>query len=210
MLRYDKQRIAELLDTFIWSYQVGDNICYNLRILFTLYRDQQNSANPQVYNKPIIIFVVSIIECLMYDLVTRLDGATHHYPARIPADRRVEIQTRLNREKQRYIYEFLNQNMTIERARNYSMDQLVTIFQDYEFFGDNVRVYQALQRAVRLRNRIHIFNWHGNFERNEDRTYSAAKLAEVERLLEGVLSSLSRLYPRPSPAGQVDNWRESM
>src|ERR1017187_4882079 len=132
MLRYDKQRIAELLDTFIWSYRVGDNICYNLRILFTLYDDQQNSANAQVYNKPIIIFVVSIIECLMYDLVTRLDSATRHYPARIPAERRLEIQARLNREKQKYGYEFLNQNMTIERVKNYSMDQLVKIFQDYE------------------------------------------------------------------------------
>jgi hypothetical protein len=210
MINLAKQEIAELMDKFIWSYSVADNICYNFKVLFTLYEDQARSADPQIYNKPIIIFIVSIIECLMYDLVNRLDGATSHYPERIPIDKRVEIAARLTREKQKYEYEHLNQRMTMQRVRNYSMDQLVKIFKEYEFFGSNPLAYQSLQTAVQLRNRIHILNWFGNFDRREDRTYGAREVALVERLLEGVLQSLARNYPRPSSAGQTDNWKTAM
>src|SRR5581483_6634688 len=202
MLRYSPKQIAEMLDSFIWTFRVGDNISYNLRILFKLYEDKDRSSDKRIYNKLIIIEIVSIIESLMYDLVLRLDQATNHFPATISKERQDEIDKKLHSEKVIKEVYILNQRMRVQKVSNYSMDKMIKLFEEFQLFGHSRSgVYTRLQTAARLRNRIHIFNWWNNFEEKEWNTFSDSKLEEIEKLLNGVLSYMSRIYPRPKPGG---------
>src|ERR1035438_8251462 len=128
MLRHNKQQVSVLMSRFIWSYSVGDNIAYNFKILFTLYADKDNSNNKGIYNKPLIVLVVSIIECIMFDFVVRLEQATNQYPTTISADKRAKIKAKLSSEKVTRKIKFLDQVKTVQRLKNYSLEQIITIF----------------------------------------------------------------------------------
>src|SRR5438309_1774881 len=58
--------MAEIDAGFIGNFKIGDNINYNLKILAELYKVNTQS-NEYIFNKPIIIFIISIIEALLYD-----------------------------------------------------------------------------------------------------------------------------------------------
>lgn len=210
-LRHDRTQISRMMSRFIWSFRVGDNIAYNFKIIFALYDDKARSSNPSIYNKSLIVQMVSIIECLMYDFVVRLEQSTNQWPAEIPAEKRGRIKERLSSEAVKVDVEYLDQRTTIRKVRNYSFDQLLKIFEEFELFGPSGHlIYTRLQDAGRLRNRIHIFNWFGNYEAKERDTYSNEKLSEIELLLDAYLNFMSTKYPRPdSPIGS-DTWVADM
>jgi hypothetical protein len=206
-LRHNKAQISQMMSRFIWSFHVGDNIAYNFKVVFALYEDKARSSDPDIYNKPLIVQMVSILECLMYDFVVRLEQATNQWPAQIPMEKRARIKARLTSETVKVDVEYSDQTATIQRVRNYSFDQLLNIFEEFELFGPSGHsIYTRLKDAGRLRNRIHIFNWFGNYEARESETYSNAKLAEIELLLDAFLRFMSTKYPRSdSPIG-IDAW----
>lgn len=58
-----------------------DNVNYNFQIIETLFKMKMNSdGNPQL-NKPIILILAGIIECILYDFVRRV---TEHRKELIP------------------------------------------------------------------------------------------------------------------------------
>ncbi|HLW01266.1 MAG TPA: hypothetical protein VKT82_21605 [Ktedonobacterales bacterium] len=211
MLRYSKQQISAMMSRFIWNYSVGDNIAYNFKVLFALYEDKSRSAVKNIYNKPLIILIVSIIECLMYDFVVRLEQATNQWPQSIPPSKRELIKARLSSEKVKKQVEYLDQQMTIQTVRNYSMDQLIKLFKEFELFGPkDHEIYPRFVDATRLRNRVHIFNWFNNFERKERDTYSEQRLEGVEQLLDGLLEYMSETYYRPDSQPGDTFWLRDM
>ena len=55
------------LSSFIWDFKVGDNILYNFEILQNLYISRQKLQDKDIFNKPITITTVSIIEAILLD-----------------------------------------------------------------------------------------------------------------------------------------------
>ncbi len=211
MLRHNKLQISSMMNKFIWDFNVGDNIAYNFKVLFSLYDDKDRNSHKSVYNKPLIVLVVSIIECVMYDFVVRLEQATNQYPASIPAEKRERIKIKLGSQKVKMEIEILDQTMTIQKVKNYSLDQLIKLLQEFELLGPkDHRIYSRFQVAGRLRNRVHIFNWYNNFETKERNTYSDAKLSQVELLLDGLLEFMSTHYSRPGSPEVSNVWVRDM
>src|SRR5260221_2157791 len=75
-----KQQLSQLVDmtnnTFIWEFKNGDNIIYNFEILWALYESRLHTDRAELFNKPIIISIASIIECILDDFVQRIQQRT--------------------------------------------------------------------------------------------------------------------------------------
>ncbi len=68
MTSAQKDQLTEAITgTFMWSFKKGDNIVYNLEIAQELYRARATSADKSKYNKPLLITLVSVIECILDD-----------------------------------------------------------------------------------------------------------------------------------------------
>lgn len=191
----NRKTISEKVFTFIWSFKVGDNIVYNFQILSLLYKKkEQDSADKDLYNKPIIIFIVSIIEAIFFDLMFRLSQSTNHFPEHIPSKAREEIKEHIEKEKGK---QKRADGTIYQRVKNYQMATLVGFLKKYELLGDEkCPIYDDLKEAIFLRNRIHIFNYHNNFEEDERSVFSEDRLQSVEKILEDILEIMCSLYKR--------------
>ena len=74
------EQVSEELFNFVWNFKHGDNIMYNFKILHSLYRAYETVDDKQLLNKPITIQIVSIVEAILIDFLTRIDEATNHLP----------------------------------------------------------------------------------------------------------------------------------
>jgi len=196
MINYTQDSASKCLAKFIWNFKVGDNILYNFKILFLLYESKHNfGSNQELLIKPIIIQIVSIIEGIFYDLICRLDGATNHFPQHIPSDKRDAIKAKLKSEK---IWFKRLDGIRYQRIKNYSFDNLITFFQEYDLLGpSDSDIYIKLRDSAYIRNRIHIFNYFNNHSKNEDYVFSEWRLSNVEALLHIILPIMESLYKRP-------------
>ncbi len=185
-----------MLSKFIWSFKVGDNLNYNFEVLFFLYGKKDiEQTNQELYIKPLIVIIVSIIEGIFYDLMCRLDGATNHFPKHIDPNTRNEIKKRIHEEKVPYK---TTEGVTYRRIRNYTFNHLIKFFEEYELLGSKgASIYLELQEAAYLRNRIHIFNYYNNFSKDENRVFSEFRLRNVEKILDSILTIMSSIYQRP-------------
>lgn len=203
MLTLSKDEIVEALSCFVWDFKLGDNIVYNLKILFSLYDSRQTSSeNPDLFNKPLTIIIVGIIEAIFFDLVCRLDLATSHFPSHIGNSKRTQIKARLNEEKVIY-----PKKSSMKRVRNYKMAEFVKLFLEFELLGPKDAVlYDHLSKAAKMRNRIHISNYYRNFEIDESDVFTDRRLTAIEKIMEEVLGVMGRMYIRPFNSQQKDAW----
>lgn len=201
MLLLTQKEIEQKLDIFIWSFKVGDNILHNYEGILFLYTlkatfNQENSDHAvkrRFLNKHISITIVSIIEAILYDFVTRLDSATNQFPKSIPLHKEREIK--------RYI---LSQKVPFKtaigehlRVKNYPFTQLLNLIKKFELLGDgNSTIYSALEKIGYFRNRIHIYNWFDNFEKDEKNVFTDKRLLALEDLFLYVLDHMSSNYSR--------------
>ncbi len=204
--KFTKNHIADSLSAFIWDFKIGDNIIYNLKILYVLYKDKEDSATPDLYNKPISIIIVAIIEAIFYDLVCRLDIATSHFPSHISREHKLEIKSRI--EKEKVIYP---KKSSMKRIKNYSMKEFIAFFKEYELLGKKDSVlYTHLEKATQMRNRLHIPNYHRNFESDESEVFKTRRLNAIENILGEVIQTMNKLYQRPFESGQSETWLEQL
>lgn len=66
----------EFTNNFFWDYKRMDNVNYNFDVLEKLYEAKKTLSNTRLMNKPIIVQIVSIIECCLYDFLTRIKQRT--------------------------------------------------------------------------------------------------------------------------------------
>ena len=92
-----KEELKECLNSFIWTFKIGDNILYNLDVIFQLV-DDHNKLEGHNYAKPTSVLCVSIIEAILVDFLERLDSATRHFPSKLDA-KRTDIKTNWKRRK---------------------------------------------------------------------------------------------------------------
>lgn len=111
--------------TFNWTYKIGDNIRYNLDLLFYLI-DDHNKANDvtgyllgeneksidKSYTKPIAVISVSVIEAVLVDFLERLDQATNEFPKALEQKRSSIKNTSIAPRSQRKV-NLWEKNITI-------------------------------------------------------------------------------------------------
>ncbi|MCA1377644.1 MULTISPECIES: hypothetical protein [unclassified Bradyrhizobium] len=164
--------------SFMGNFKLGDNICFNLAILKTLYdlRAAGSHLQRRHLRKPIIITNISIIEAILYDLHLRVQTFTSEGVANF-------------------------QMAVIEYIRGKKIDELekyIASAKKHDIFeqGDS-NFYDALDDLRKLRNRVHIQNTKRHFEPDDVTAFSEARLTLSEQALEHVMRTMARKYPRP-------------
>ena len=97
------QLTEAITGTFMWSFKKGDNIIYNLEIAWELYEAKSRSTDKRKYNKPIIITLISIIECILDDFTYRIRGHVNDTIPNIPQADIEMFRTRKYDKLEQYI-----------------------------------------------------------------------------------------------------------
>ncbi len=192
-IKATKNELIEQINSFIWAYKVGDNIIYNLGVIFNLVEDNSAQKN---YNKPISILCVSVVEAVLADFMERLLRGTNQFPKKL-ADKKVLIKERLRRETKLHQAIFLDEVYQYTRLKNFGFEDLIAISEEFQIMGKDDEIYRKLKLMGRYRNRVHILNYFGNFERNESTAFNSRRTQEVVDYMQSILSYMASNYPRP-------------
>lgn len=194
----DLDSVTEDLFKFIWNFKHGDNIIYNFTVLQALYTAQINAKSGSILNKPLTILLVSIIEGILIDFLVRIDQATTHLPAnanRATLDKlKQEIESEKRPEK---ISDELGERIYLRR-KLYHFNEIIGLLKKYELFGNkDDNIYHDLENFGYLRNRVHIENYHRNFEDRENIVFTSERLAALEDILGSLWEKMKNDYKRP-------------
>ena len=173
----NNKEFSDFIYQFFWSFKRMDNAGYNYEILNSLYLGKKKSNNPEHFNKPIIIILVSIIECCIYDFVKRVN---QHRSEKIPNMHFEFIQS--TREKQLDKFE-----------------PLIAHIKKFDLLKEenNERLYENLDLLRKIRNRVHIQNSNSLIDNDEQPIWNQKRLNLAETVFERILGFLSTDYPRP-------------
>lgn len=165
-----------ITNTFIWTYKKGDNIIYNLQILYELYDSRKKVSNHKkdLYNKPITLIIISIIECILDDFVTRI---IQHRSDTVP-------------------------NLTLRQIGGFKtkkldkFDHYITHAKMHDLFDQSDRFYKILALLREVRNRIHIQNEKRRLAANEQEVFTNDILELSEKTFEVILERMVNKFPR--------------
>lgn len=160
---------------FFWDFKRMDNVNYNFRILEFLYAEKRKSNNP-LFIKPITIILISIIECMLYDFIVRVQ--THS------AD----------------IIPNLEQDI-INDIRGKEIDQFEVIIAQIKKknllrVSPTSAVYADLDLLRKIRNRIHIQDTQQELDKDDYNVFTSGNLELSEKIFERVCEVLCNVYPR--------------
>jgi len=194
-LSSSKEDLQECLNSFIWTFKIGDNVVYNLDVIFQLV-DDHNALKAKSYAKPISILCISVVEATLVDFLERLDSATRHFPSKLNS-KRMAIKEQLAREKNDYQTLYEGKVYKYKRLKNFGYKELIDFYEKFNLLGSKASVYETLQNLGRFRNRVHIRNYFGNFERNESRAFSEARTQNAIDCMTDIFKYLGENHPRP-------------
>jgi hypothetical protein len=199
MLSLNQKEIETKLDTFNWDFKVGDNIKHNVQEIFFLYKIKENNCSnikeKQFLNKHISLTLVCIIEAILYDFVVRLDGATNQFPFLIDNKKRKDIKKYIDEQKVQFEHKELK--VKYLRVKNYSLSQILRLLKEFELLEQkDSPIYNTLETATYFRNRIHIYNWFNNFEKDERYVFTDKRLEILENLVVYILITMEAKYSR--------------
>jgi len=190
-----KKNLKDSLNSFIWTFKIGDNILYNLDVIFQLV-DDHNTLEERNYAKPISILCVSVIEAVLVDFLERLDSATDHFPTKLDS-KKTDIKKQLEGEKRNFETTHEGKVYKYKRLKNFGYKELIEFYGEFNILGSKPDIYEDLQYLGRFRNRVHIRNYFGNFERNESRTFSEERTQRTIDYMEDIFKYINKNYPRP-------------
>jgi len=196
-----KEEISNYLSEFVWSFKVGDNIAYNFKILFLLYKNKEadEEENKLYYNKPIVVFLVSIVEAVLVDLLKRLDVGTNDLPSSLLEENIYNIKTSISKEKKliKTTSSTTGETYQFYTIKRYDFNQIVKYCRKYNLlFDSSEKIYDHLDEFAKLRNRIHIENYYNNFEQDEHAVFINSRLTLMERILKYVLEIMTKKHSR--------------
>lgn len=164
---------------FIGNFKDGDNICFNLEVINSLYRAYRNQeTGDQYFRKPIIIFLLAVIEATLDDFFYKVRHYTIEGVPNVPHEFIIKVRS------------------SNESYRNFK-SQIRFIRKNDLFQLGNTNYYSTLDEFRVIRNRLHIQNNFRNTPLNEKFLFTEEKLAKAERLCEFTLKHMSSKYPRP-------------
>lgn len=174
LTKSQKNKIWEKIGLPIWSYKIGDNVEYNLEILYKL----GNSNKTGVYNKMIIIQIASIVEVLMNDFVERCISATNQFSTAFDKSTQLKLKKILKRDE-------------------YSFAKLINIFKAHNFLGKDQEIYKNLQLISDLRDRVHIYNWRQKFKKDESEVFTNENTEKVYSIFMSYIEYMALHHFRP-------------
>ena len=162
---------------FIGNFKLGDNIVHNLRILGALYLHQNSNdeSHAELLRKPIIIFIASIAEAILYDF----------YMVRIKKHTREGLPTIPKKDQ------LLVAEKTIDEFAKY-----ISHAKRKSWLGTGEDLYSELDELRKLRNRVHIQNEKNHFEADELLAFSKERQIKSETVLEQLVQYMSKNYLR--------------
>ena len=194
-MKKTKEVFKDELNLFIWEFKIGDNILYNINVLYGLIEDYNNQN--KVYGKPISLISASIVEAIMIDFIYRLYSGTSHFPESL-RDKEGEIKSKLTGETTKRKYVDLNgQEHEYSALKNFNFSPMIRIYKELKLLGDNEVIYKSLTKMAYFRNRIHINNYFNNFEKNENKTFSKDRVQTTLNILFWVINYFKENYKRP-------------
>jgi hypothetical protein len=162
---------------FFWDFKRMDNVNYNFKIIELLYIEKKKNNNNPLFIKPIIIILISIIECMLFDFIIRVQT---HRNDKIPN---------------------LEQDI-IDDIKGKEVDQFEVIIAQIEKQNllrappDEFTVYSDLKRLRQIRNRIHIQDTKQDLDKDDYNVFTESNLRLAEKMLERVCEVLCNVYPR--------------
>ena len=185
---------------FVWSFKIGDNIVFNLRVLNKLYKNRDNDSlkYSALYNKPISILIVSVIEAVMIDLIGRIDEARNDLP-KIDEDviRKIKSLIQKYKKKEKVKDDLSGEIVLGTRRKNYQMRDTIEIFKDFSLLEPlDDSIYSSLGAISRFRNRVHILNYFDNFETDESEVFTDKRVLMLEKILNDIILVMEEKYYR--------------
>lgn len=165
--------------TFMWSFKKGDNIVYNLEIIWQLYDAKQTAGTfGQLYNKPIMLLYAAIVECVLDDFTWRVRG---------------RVNDTLQNISNKQIHDF-------KTKKRDKLDHYIAAAQKHNLFDQNNAFYDEMRFMKDARNRFHIQNSIGRLHQDEERIYTNFNLKRVERVYEtSIKKMIEKFYRWDSP-----------
>lgn len=160
---------------FIGDFKLGDNINHNLKILERLYYLRGTAEENAIINKPIIIFIASIIEAIMHDFHFKAKRYTREGVKNIA----FHILNYIRGQNIDKFYEY------IKSARKHKI-----------FDSVGTGIYDDMDTIRKLRNRIHIQNSKKYFEDDEVVAFSDDRKKIAETTLEKIMKFMSQQHAR--------------
>ena len=156
---------------------------HNLSTLSELYAIQETGSTIQkkLLRKPIIVFIASVAEAVLFDLYLRIEHYTREGVQNIPEELLEEIRTKILDEFAKYI----------DNAKSKKL------------LGTDAVFYSNLHDLRKLRNRIHIQNSKNHFEPDDSVAFSRARQITAERTLESLMKIMERDYARVNVGDHV-------
>lgn len=196
MAMFDEQTevaIELLNDTFIWDFKVGDNIIYNLNILWSLYhaRANEKSSNNSLFNKPIILIIISIIECILYDFVERIQKHSFDPLPNLDADVIRDFKYKIKGEK--------TEIKILKRFNHY-----IYYSRKHDIFDKGVRFYDALDFLRIIRNRIHIQDDRRELEKDDYNVFTDKRIELAQKVMEVIIFKMITKFPRKWAKQKID------
>jgi len=178
------------LGVFYWNFKRMDNTVYNLEILSYLYHLRGKASSVQLkslLNKPIIIFTISIVECVLYDFMTRIQ---QHSNEKIP---NLDIGI-INKIKYKVEKGVLKMK---DLTKLNSIIPQLKAFNLLNWSIDDESIYRQLEILQKIRNKIHIQLTNDKLHKDERYIFNNANVKKSELVLETVLKAMMIYYPRP-------------
>ncbi len=169
---------SDYTNVFFWNFKRMDNVNYNFEIVEILYKSKKQNGNNNYFNKPIILIIISMIECILYDFVRRVNEHSNEIIPNI--DSTVVFDTRTK------IIDQLEPLIAYIRKNN-----LLRI-------SGNDSIYDDLGYLRKARNRIHIQNMQQQLSEDEFNVFTNSCLKLSEKSLERICEVLCHVYPRPN------------
>lgn len=153
-------------EIIFWNFTRKNNVDFNFEIINSLIEDACISKNKHHYYKPIVILMMSIIECTLYDFLWRVKQERHE--GLNLSKKEKEIIRKKNIPKQLYNY--------------------VKICEKHCLLGKGKPdIYAGLYKYIDIRNRIHIQNLKGSSPPEEsDTLWDQKKVKSCGRLLRDI------------------------
>lgn len=168
------QLTEAITGTFMWSYKKGDNIIYNLEVVWELYEAKARSVDKRKYNKPITVILVSIIECILDDFTNRIRG---HVNDTVPNISQSDI--------------------VMFRTKKYDkLEQYIAASKKLDLFNQPASFYDSMDELRKARNRIHVQNSKNQLAADEFNVFTDALLAKAQQAVEVVLATMIVVFPR--------------
>lgn len=165
---------------FFWNFKRMDNVNYNFEMLNMLIQAgnlKELEENRKYLYKPIFITIVSIIECILYDFLLKIQE--HRYE-KIPSLTERDIESISNLDIPNKLFNFIE------------------ICEKNELLGKKDDcIYEDCKNLAKIRNRVHIQNAKQDDPLDEFKLWKPSLIDCAGNSLKKICEIMYKQYPRP-------------